>query len=191
MNTPSHSILNLAVLGRAQQTARTWPILIGSWLPDAALFGFYAWAKLSGFTEQAIWGDLYYSPFWQDVFAIGNSIPLALLGCGIAAWRKWPQATVLFASMLLHHAEDLPFHNEDAHRHFWPLTDFRFVSPMSYWDTDHMGAYGALIELILVLLSSLILLRWVRSPWGRGFLIFTNGVYAVGYVSFYLPGLIF
>ncbi|MEL6381127.1 MAG: hypothetical protein AAFQ89_01370 [Cyanobacteria bacterium J06626_18] len=186
MNTPSHSILNLAILGRAQQTALTWPILIGSWLPDAALFVFYVWAKIAGFTERAIWSDLYYSPFWQDVFAIGNSMPLALLGCGVAIWQKWPRVAVLCASMLLHHAEDLPFHNEDAHRHFWPLTDFRFVSPMSYWDRDHMGAYGALIELVLVLLSSLILLRWVRSPWGRGSLVLTNVVYAVGYVGFYL-----
>ena len=190
MNTPSHSILNLAILGRAQQTVLTWPILIGSWLPDAALFVFYAWAKLSGFTERDIWGDLYYAPFWQNVFAIGNSIPLALLGWGIARWQKWPRVAVLCASMLLHHAEDLPFHNEDAHRHFWPLTDFRFVSPVSYWDPNHMGAYVALFELALVLLSSLMLLRCVRSPLGRGFLVFTNVVYVVGYVRFYLPELI-
>ena len=190
MNTPTHSILNLTILGRAQQTVLTWPILIGSWLPDAALFVFYAWAKLAGFSESSIWGELYYTPFWQDIFAIGNSIPLALLGLGIAAWRKWPWVVALCASMLLHHAEDLPFHHDDAHRHFWPLTDFRFISPVSYWDPDHFGAYVALAELLLVILASLILMRQVRSRLGRGLIIFTNVVYTVGYLSFYLPSLL-
>lgn len=189
MNTPSHSILNLAILGRGQQPARTWPILIGSWLPDAAIFGFYAWAKLIGLPDAVIWNETYYQPFWQAIFAIGNSMPLALLGWGIAQWRKWPIAAAIFASMLLHHAADLPFHNEDAHQHFWPLTSYRFVSPMSYWDVDHLGAYGSLIELVLVAIASVFLWRRVRSRFGKGLLILTNVIYVLGYARFYFPSL--
>lgn len=189
MNTPSHSILNLTILRRTQRHTLTWPILIGSWLPDSALFAFYAWAKIAGLPESFIWNEAYYDSFWQDVFAIGNSIPLAVMGVGVATWQKWPRVIALFASALLHHAEDLPFHHEDAHRHFWPLSDFRFVSPVSYWDTNHFGAYVALAELVLVLVASLILMRQVRSRVGRGFLIFTNVIYAVGYIGYYLPTL--
>ena len=189
MNTPSHSILNLAILGHAPRMALTWPILIGSWLPDAALFVFYGWAKLAGIPETTIWNEVYYTPFWQDVFALGNSIPLALLGWSLATWQKWPWVAALCLSMLLHHAEDLPFHNEDAHRHFWPLTDFRFISPISYWDPEHFGAYVALAELLLVFLASLILVSRVRSRFGQGLLVFTNVVYAIGYIGFYLRNL--
>lgn len=186
MNTPSHSILNLAILRRSAPPL-TWPILVGSWLPDIAMFVFYGWAKIgAGLPEATIWNDAFYTPFWQDIFAVGNSIPLAGLGWGLALWRKWPRSAALFASMLLHHATDLPLHNEDAHRHFWPLSNARIVSPVSYWDADHFGAYMALVEIGLVLMASFFLLRQVRSPWGKGLLILTNIIYAVGYVRFYL-----
>lgn len=189
MNTPSHSILNLALLRRAQTSALTWPILWGSWLPDLALFGFYGWAKGVGLSDTVIWGETYYEPLWQNVFAVGNSIPLACLGWAIAAWRKWPGGVALFVSMLLHHAEDLPLHHEDAHRHFWPFSAVRFVSPVSYWDPEHFGAYGALLEFSLVLVASIVLIRQVRSPVGKGLLVLTNLIYGLGFIRFYLPSL--
>ena len=186
MNTPSHSILNLAILGHAERKVLTWPILIGSWLPDVALFIFYGWARLSGLPEAVIWNEAYYRPFWQDIFAIGNSIPLVLLVWGLAAWQRWPRMAALCLSMLLHHAEDLPFHNEDAHRHFWPLTDFRFISPISYWDPEHFGAYVALFEMVVVFGASFILVRRVRSRLGQGLIILVNVIYVIGYIGFYL-----
>ncbi|MDB9529892.1 hypothetical protein PN498_28155 [Oscillatoria sp. CS-180] len=186
MNTPSHSILNLAILGRAQQPMMTWPILMGSWLPDAALFGFYGWAKLANIPEATIWRETYYEPIWQDIFAVGNSIPLALIGLGVFAWQQRLRIAVMFASMLLHHLEDLPLHHDDAHRHFWPLSDYRFVSPISYWDSNHWAIYGAFAELVLTLLATAILLRRVQSSWGKGLLIIINVIYVFGYYSFYL-----
>lgn len=187
MNTPSHSILNLAILRRGQSPALTWPVLVGSWLPDAALFVFYGWAKGVGLPDSVIWQQTYYEPVWQDVFAVGNSIPLALAGWGLAARFKWPWGAALFASALLHHAADLPLHHEDAHRHFWPISDVRFVSPVSYWDPDHFGAYGALGELLLVIAASLLLWSRVRSPVGKGLLALTNLLYLAGYLRFYWP----
>lgn len=186
MNTPSHSILNLAILGRSQQPALTWPILVGSLLPDAALFVFYGWAKVMGLPEAQIWNEAYYRPLWQDIFAIGNSIPLALLIGGIAFWQQRFRILALCASALLHHLEDLPVHHDDAHRHFWPVSDFRFVSPVSYWDADHFGTYVALVELSLVLLASVYLWYRVRSRLGKFLLLLTNVLYVLGYLIFYL-----
>lgn len=186
MNTPSHSILNLAILGHTQQSIRTWPILIGSWLPDAALFIFYGWAKLANIPEATIWGETYYEPIWQDIFAIGNSIPLALVGMLFFLWRRQSGWIALFSSMLLHHFEDLPLHHEDAHRHFWPLSNYRFISPISYWDRDHLGIYGALFEIILTIAASLFLLKRVQSRWGRGLIVSINLIYLYGYWRFYV-----
>ncbi|HEY9890125.1 MAG TPA: hypothetical protein V6D02_17085 [Candidatus Obscuribacterales bacterium] len=186
MNTPGHSILNLAILGRIQQPTRNWAIFIGSWVPDAALFGFYLWAKLVGIPEAIIWRETYYDPTWQEVFAIGNSIPLALVGIGLCYWRKLPHLLALCSSMLLHQLEDLPLHHDDAHRHFWPLSDYRFFSPVSYWDEDHFGRYGALAEMSLVLLASVVLWRRTRSRWGRGLLLGVNALYGLAYWTQYM-----
>jgi hypothetical protein len=186
MNTPAHSILNLAILGRRPSLLLTWPILLGSWAPDAALFVFYGWAKLTGIPEAQIWQELYYDPLWQDFFAIGNSIPLALLGLGLAAWRCRRGWMAFFASMLLHHFADLPLHHEDAHRHFWPLSDYRFISPVSYWDRDHFGIYGALFETGILIIASVALWQRVRSRWGRGLLIIIDLTYLYSYFRLYL-----
>ena len=85
MNTPSHVILNLALLGRRSRSQLNKPIFWGAMLPDLAMFGFYAWAKLVAQMDEAtIWREAYYEPFWQTIFDAGNSIPLALLAIAIA-----------------------------------------------------------------------------------------------------------
>lgn len=161
MNTPSHLIINLAILRRGQAPEATWPILLGAFAPDAALFGFYAWAKLvQRLPEAVIWTEAYYRQPWQDIFAVGNSIPLALAGLGGSVALHQPLAAAFFASMLLHHLCDLPLHHDDAHRHFWPLSDWRFISPVSYWDANHWGAVGALVELVILLGAVVVL--WPR-----------------------------
>lgn len=188
MNTPSHLILNLAILGRRATPAWNWPIAIGSVLPDVALFFFYGWAKAMGLPEREIWSTVYYQPGWQDIFAVGNSIPLALLGLGIALWRRWPRWAVLLGSMLLHHLQDLPVHHDDAHRHFVPLSNVRFQSPISYWDPARFGAYVALVEWGLVVVASVVLWRRSRSRWGRFCLVSVNVFYGVMYGLMYLHG---
>ena len=60
--------------------------------------------------------------------------------------------------MLLHALFDFGFHNDDAHRHFFPLLDFRFKSPLSYWDPGHFGHFVAVGEIICVLAAGFFLL---------------------------------
>ena len=70
---------------------------------------------------------------------------------------------LLFASMLLHVAGDLPFHHDDGHRHFFPFSDWRFESPISYWDRDHYGGVFAWVEAAAVFAGCLVLV-WRGSP---------------------------
>lgn len=196
MNTPSHVILNLALVQRwgadrssGHKSALITASVVGSLLPDAALFLFYGWARFwVQAPERQIWGDLYYTDPWQDIFAIGNSIPLALAGCALCYWRRRPVWLALFASMVLHQLEDLPLHHEDAHRHFFPFSNVRFISPVSYWDADHFGTYAALGEWLLVMVASVWLWRHHANLWGRGALLAINGLYLVLYCQFYLWG---
>lgn len=172
---------------RRQRGSFTWPILLGALVPDAAIFVFYGWAKWgANLPESVIWSAAYYSQPWQDIFAVGNSIPLALLGLGIALGLKQLGWLTFCASILLHHLCDLPVHHDDAHRHFFPLSDYRFISPLSYWDADHYGHIVALVELTLVILASVSLCRTIESRLGRALLILWSTVALIAYLLFYL-----
>jgi hypothetical protein len=45
MKTPSHAIINLAILGRTQHSELNLLIVTGGILPDIPIFLFYFWAK--------------------------------------------------------------------------------------------------------------------------------------------------
>jgi len=163
MNTPAHALLNLALLGSGSGRGYTRPILWGSVLPDLPMLLFYLWQRIAmGAPEAVIWSERYFDRGWQDFFDVFNSIPLAVLGLGIGfATKRWG-GVAFFASMLLHQAMDLPLHREDAHRHFLPFSDFRFESPVSYWDPTRFGAWASLAEAALV--AGCATLLWPRFP---------------------------
>lgn len=71
---------------------------------------------------------------------------------------------------LLHIALDAPVHASDAYRHFWPLSDWRFFSPLSYWETLHHAQWVALFEAALVALCTFMLWRRFKALWVRGML---------------------
>ena len=185
MNTPTHAILNLAFLGHKEQPSWNPLIIWGALIPDLAMFGFYALLKFQGISEPQIWGTEYYRPFWQDVFDLFNSIPLAVIGIAVMLHFKRTGWALLFGSIVLHCLEDLPLHVDDGHRHFWPLSNFRFESPISYWDPDHHGAAVAGVEYALVLFASWRVWKLLRSHWMRALLIVSNGLMGLVYVRFY------
>ncbi len=175
MNTPAHAIFNLALLGRKKQPQWNPLIIWGALIPDLAMFAFYLWLRLAtDIPENQIWRVEYYRPFWQTLFDWFNSIPLALLGMGVMFYARRTGIALLFASILLHCLQDLPLHNDDAHRHFLPLSNYRFESPLSYWDPDHYGQIMGLIELVLMVVASIYVFRRVRSRWTKGLLISVN-----------------
>ena len=159
MHTPTHMLLSSAVFSRGRYRDY-WPwIILGALLPDLPMFGFYAYYKLLGTPESLIWGELYFLAGWQNFFDIFNSIPLAAALALAAHYLRRPALVVLALSLLLHLAFDLPLHNDDAHRHFFPFSDWRFISPLSYWDSAHHGNWVRWIELALNLACLWLLLR--------------------------------
>ncbi len=175
MNTPTHILLSVAALSRAKlsrakssddqtdagednsdgqpsvkQRTYVWPAVAGAVVPDAPMFLFYFVERaVLGSSEREIWSTRYFLPAWQDFFDLFNSLPIA----GVACWVSYRLGKtgwgIFFASMMLHIVCDLPVHHDDAHRHLWPLTDWRFESPVSYWDPNHFGIYAGVGELAL------------------------------------------
>lgn len=186
MNTQGHGVVNVAMLGAIAGQDFWLPILGGALLPDLPIFIFYAWAKgVEKLPDRTIWREAYYRPFWQAMVAVGHSIPLAGAIAILGQLIHQPVLTWIGISAILHSLEDLPVHNHDAHRHFFPLSDYRFISPLSYWDPRHYGRWVSLAEWGLVLIASAFLWGGISSWAGRLVLILINGSYGVGYAIFY------
>jgi hypothetical protein len=147
MNTPTHALLNLTLLMRGRPGVGALWIVAGAIGPDAPIFALYAvsrwrWRQPS----EQIWSSTYFEPGWQMLADTAHSVPLALVVL-IVGWRSRSVGLKLFAwSLLLHSVLDFPFHTDDAHRHFFPLSQYRFDSPISYWDPSRHGRVVALVE---------------------------------------------
>lgn len=144
MNTPAHLIVGSAVFGKTHPRGTYWAALAGAFAPDFSLYAMVAvsiWVL--GVPAQTVFGQYYYSDAWQAVFAVDNSFILWGILFALAMWRKWPLLIAFSGAGLLHLAFDFPLHTHDARMHFWPVTDWVFVSPYSYWDSAaHAGVIG-------------------------------------------------
>lgn len=163
MNTPAHLIFGAALFGRADRKGTTLAAVAGGLLPDLSLYLLAGGSIfVLGIPPQRVFGELYFSPAWQAVFAVDNSIPLWALLLGLALVLRSAVATAFGASGLLHVVLDFLLHHDDARRHLWPLSDYVFVSPVSYWDPAHHGLIFAPIEVAVCLALSVVL--WRRFP---------------------------
>ena len=187
MNTPSHAILNLALLSQTNDSEAFLIVAIGGILPDIPIFVFYGWAKFAAkLPEPKIWSEAYYQPTIQNLVAIFHSIPLAMFGWGTGYFYGWESLQLLCLSLILHSLFDLPVHHDDAHRHFFPVSNYRFISPVSYWDIKHYGRAVAFVEMVAVLIATVWVFPLVHSPVGKGLMVLVNGLYGWGYFRFYL-----
>ena len=162
MNTPAHLLLGAAAFGKGDRRL-IWAAMAGALLPDLSL---YVMAGVSlmilRIPPQIVFDELYFSDLWQTVFAIDNSFLLWGLLLGLALWRKSSWATALCGAALLHLALDFPLHHDDGRPHFWPLSNWIFESPVSYWDRRHGAMWIAPLETGLAILSALGV--WSRRP---------------------------
>jgi len=190
LNTPAHLVVNLALLaGGTRRRHLAW-VAGGAVLPDLGMFGFFAYQYYVARTPMlTIWDERYFDPAWQLFFDLWNALPLLLLGLVVASYKRREVWMLFFASAILHVLLDLPVHREDGHRHLWPLSDWRFMSPVSYWDPAHGGALGSLLELLLIAAASLVLWRRHRSRAPRTALALYNIAKLVTWLGFYGPRL--
>ena len=163
MDTGAHIICNLVVQSRSSESRVFVAVLIGATLPDLPIMLFYAWESLvMNSAEPEIWSELYFKPGWQNFFDTFNSLPLIAVLLALGVYFKKQLISVLALSMALHVLLDLPFHHDDAHRHFFPFSDWRFFSPVSYWDPKYHGDIMQIIQIVIVIIGLVVL--WLRHP---------------------------
>ena len=183
MHTPAHVAYSLFFWRHAPGWGAVSAVTLGALLPDLPMFGFFAyerfWVRATG---REIWSTLYFADHWQFCFDIFNSIPLAILLMAVckAYGSRW--GSLCAASALLHMLCDLPVHHDDAHRHFLPVSDWRFISPVSYWDFRHYGQVVVWIELALALGACVCVIRTTKHRPMRFAALGTLSLYAVGLV---------
>lgn len=181
MNTPTHALVSLATLGRRGARAVNAGAAVGAALPDAPIFLLFVVARYAlGQPSSQIWTRTYFEPGWQLAIDLLHSVPLALVGLGVARWRRSAAGQAIFLSMLLHSALDLPVHTDDAHRHFLPLSEWRFHSPVSYWDPRSHGRLVAAAEIAVALLLSVRVFRLLTARVARLLVAALAAVYAAG-----------
>jgi hypothetical protein len=198
MNTQSHAILTFyllrQVLGKRVERIKHLNTVLfsGAIAPDVVIFVFFVWFTLFEPTSQRVmWTEYAFSDEWQFVFSLFHSFPLwAFASVGLLL-LKMPRAALFCLAALGSSVEDIFVHHDDAHAHFFPFSDYRFESPVSYWDPAHYGWYVSVTEVILVLAASVWTFRRLETRWGKGLLVLsvvslvaTQGFWAVLFAFF-------
>lgn len=188
MTTHSHAILNMALLSKRDKPFLHVYAFIGAVLPDLPIFVFFIIESIIRETpENELWGSLYFTESWQNFFDIFNSFPLILILLGIGYYLlNSERITVLAWSLLIHCVFDFLTHHDDGHHHLFPLSDFVFESPVSYWDRDHYAGIVAPIERAVFLIASIYLYRRLKTRLARWCLIIVNVLFVASYLLFFL-----
>ena len=188
MTTHSHAILNIALLSKRDKPFLHRYAFIGAVIPDLPLFIFFIIESVIRKTPQReLWGSVYFTEAWQNFFDIFNSIPLILILLGIGYYLLNSERITIFAwSLLIHCAFDFLTHHDDGHHHFFPLSDFAFESPISYWDRDHYAGIVAPIERVVILTASIYLFPRLKTRLARGCLVVVNVLFIASYLLFFL-----
>lgn len=162
--TPTHLLVGAALFAKpAKEPRQKWrnaAILFGALLPDLSIFVLFFYARVfAGISEQELWSVTYWSEPWQTFNKMGNSfVVFAVLGAlAVVIQQRWLLALALAA--LAHLMLDFPVHADDAHVHFWPVTEWRFYSPISYWDPRHFGDIFFMLEIAFGVALTVLLWR--------------------------------
>lgn len=180
MNTPSHMLIGAAVFARPLAPACLAAALAGGLAPDLPMLAMILWStRILGLPEHKVFGESYYSDAWQAVFAIDHGLLTWGALLVFALLRRSLVLRAFAGSGLLHAFADLLTHHDDARRQFWPMTDWVFRSPVSYWDARYFGNAFAVFEVGLVVALAAYLC-WSRTrTWERAVVLFLAALIVV------------
>lgn len=194
MITPSHLIYNWAAAKALDQKlgedkSRLHGFLLGGILPDIPAYTFFVfYTFIAGASQNEMWDVLYFDSPFSVFITLSHSFLLwpAVLLIGYVFRKEiimW-----LGAGAMMHSVIDFLVHNDDAYMHFWPLSEWKFMSPISYWDPSHYGNIVGTVDTVLILL----LLWWFSrnlTNWKQRSLVY--GVATFYFLMTILPWLIF
>ncbi len=177
MNTPTHIIISHAGLGnKFKKLTRTenWAVFLGAFLPDAAIFVLFFYALIARIPMETVWNELYFTDFWTNLVDYFNSIPITAFLICFGIINKWRWLWLFGSSSMLHIIADFFTHSYDAHQHFLPFSNWRFISPVSYYEVDKFGLFVSVIEILIIGFSIKYISPQIKSPkWRKVFKIAT------------------
>lgn len=185
MNTPAHVIFGAAAFARPGQSGTTIAAILGGLLPDVPLMLMVGWSLwVANIPAQVVFDQMYFSDAWQQVFAIDHNLLLwsGALTLGLLTGRRI--LTAFAGSGWLHAVIDFCVHHDDARSQLWPLTWWKFRSPVSYYDRAHYGHLFGPVEIVVSLLMCLVLWRRFYNWKARGLILMIGVAEAA-------PGLMF
>lgn len=160
MNTPAHLLVGTAFFSRKDRKGTYLAALSGAMVPDLSLYVMVAvsiWGL--GIPAQTVFREYYYSDAWQQVFGVDNSFILWGVLFVLALWQAWPRILAFAGAGLLHLLLDFPLHTHDARMHFWPVSNWVFESPISYWDKAAHAGIVTPMEFLLSIVCAVVLFR--------------------------------
>lgn len=171
MLTQTHVFVGVALFGKRNADAVVLAAILGALVPDSDVWVMILTEFIRSTPGCEVFHFRYLQSPWSDVQAVVNSVPiyLSLLLLGALGHMKGYNRGILLmvfaASALLHVLADFLLHHDDARRHFWPVTNWIFRSPVSYWDPAHYGRIFAVLEMLGGLMLARLL--WFRYPGWR------------------------
>ncbi len=173
MITPSHLIYSWALAKKTSQKPanpaeklRVVAFILGALLPDIPVYVFFlVCGVLLGYGHDLLWNDMYFNSKWSVAFTLSHSLLLWPLLYLVARYKQWFVVLWIAISAIFHIMVDFCVHTVDAYQHFWPLSDWRFMSPLSYWDRAAYGQYVGLLDGFIVLG----LLVWLFSRYEQSY----------------------
>ena len=157
MITPSHIIYSWALAKKTESTGetnkkRTLAFVLGALFPDTPTYLFFlVCGVLLGYSGQLMWDDMYFNSGWAIPITLTHSFILWPLLIAISSYGGWKFLRWFSISAFLHALVDFCVHTDDAYRHFWPFSDWRFHSPISYYNPSEYGIYVSAFDSLLVL----------------------------------------
>lgn len=167
MRTPSHFLIT-AVLRKALPRIPIVKsaVLLGSVAPDIPLLllsvgGYFYFHNHLGWEVRETFWHIFNVLFFQDPLWITShnmlQAPVVLVAGILTLWKVHGKERMLLnwwfwflAACLLHAVIDILTHNDDGPLMLFPFDwDYRFASPVSYWDRDHYADTFSLIEYAL------------------------------------------
>lgn len=157
MITPSHIIYSWALAKKTEKVSidtkkRTAAIVLGALFPDTPTYLFFIVCGLIlGYSGPTMWDNMYYNSGWAIPITLTHSFIIWPLLISISSYVGWELAKWFSLSAFFHSLVDFCVHTDDAYRHFWPVSDWKFHSPISYYNPAEYGLYVGAFDSLLVL----------------------------------------
>ena len=189
MITPSHLVYSWALAKKTEgdggkaKPRRTLAFMLGGLLPDLPTYLFFVIHTIFiQTTQQQLWDEVYFQSSWTPVITLSHSLILWPVVLTLGLYFKLRYLTWIGAAATVHVIMDFFVHNDDAYRHFWPLSDWKFQSPISYWDPAHFGILISTLD-TLVVIGLLVWLTTLYQGNGKKVVYVAMILYLVGVLA--------